>query len=172
MDDSDWKYVEQMDTDGLQHLMSAYGQDIWNLAFLLTKRHHLADDITQDVFIKVYQSIHLFRGASSMKTWLLSITRNIAINYLRTAFMRKVTLTSWISTQGVNASAEKEVLEQSVAEEIWRVVLELPLKLREALILHAKYELSMKEIASVLGVSSTSSGPVGPGGLWLQPQPL
>ncbi len=85
-----------------------------------------------------------------MKTWLLSITRNIAINYMRTAFMRKVTLTSWISSQGVGVSAEKEVLEQSVTEEIWRVVLKLPLKLREVLILHAKYELSMKEMASVL----------------------
>ena len=153
MDETYWKHLERMDSASLQQLMSVYGQEVWNLAFLLTKRHHLADDIAQDVFIKVYESIHLFRGASSIKTWLLSITRNISINYLRTAFVRKVTLTGWITDKGVNASAEKQVVEQSVTEEIWRAVMELPLKLREVLVLHGKYELSMKEIANVLGVS-------------------
>lgn len=153
MDETYWKHLEQMDSASLQRLMSAYGQEVWNLAFLLTKRHHLADDIAQDVFIKAYESIHQFRGASGIKTWLLSITRNISINYLRTAFVRKVTLTGWITDKGVNASAEKQAVEQSVTEEIWRAVMGLPLKLREVLILHGKYELSMKEIANVLGVS-------------------
>jgi len=153
LDESYWKHLGQMDSAGLRQLMLTYGQEVWNLAFLLTKRHHLADDIAQDVFIKAFESIHLFRGASSIKTWLLTITRNTSINYMRTAFMRKVTLTDWITAKGVNASAEKEAMEQTVTEEIWRMVLELPLKMREVLILHGKYELSTKEIAHVLGVS-------------------
>lgn len=153
MEESHWKYIDRLDADSLRQLMTDYGDEVWNLAFLLTKRAHLADDITQDVFLKAYESIHLFRGASSIKTWLLAITRNRSINAMRAAFMRKVTLTGWIGGAGVHASAEKEALELAMRDEIWRAVLELPVKLREALLLHAKYELSIKEIAGILELS-------------------
>lgn len=153
MEESYWKYCESLDSASFHRLMAEYGQDVWNLAFVLTKRHDLADDVTQDVFLKAYKSIGTFRGASSVKTWLLSITRNISINYLRSAFMRKVTLTEWITSKGASPSAEHEMLEQALSEQIWQAVLTMPLKMREVLILHAKYEMTTKEIADLLQMS-------------------
>ncbi len=88
-----------------------------------------------------------------MRTWLLAIIRNVAINYLRAAFVRKVTLTDRTARHGVSPSAEREALERELTDEIWTAVLDMPLKWREVLILHAKYELNMKEIAGVLGIS-------------------
>ncbi|BBI31190.1 hypothetical protein KCTCHS21_05890 [Cohnella abietis] len=105
MEESYWKYCESLDSANFHLLMTQYGQDVWNLAFVLTKRYDLADDVTQDVFLNAYKAIGTFRGASSVKTWLLSITRNISINYLRSAFMRKVTLTEWITSKGTSPSA-------------------------------------------------------------------
>lgn len=154
MENHYWRYIDRMDASALKELMDAYGQDVWNLAYVITRRHDLADDVTQDVFLKAYQSIASFRGASSIRTWLLAMTRNISINYLRTAFMRKVLLVGRSSSvaKGESPSAEQEAARQALASEIWRSVLELPVKLREVLVLHAKYEMTTKEIADALGL--------------------
>jgi RNA polymerase sigma-70 factor, ECF subfamily len=153
LEESYWKHLTVMDAGLLRELMIKYGQEVWNLAFILTKRNDLADDITQEVFLSAYRNIELFRGESSIKTWLLSIARNTSVNYLRSAFMRKVTLMAWVSSKVTSPSAEHEALEQSLSDDIWRIVMKLPLKFREVLILAGKYDMSMKEIAGVLGVS-------------------
>jgi RNA polymerase sigma-70 factor (ECF subfamily) len=148
-----WNYLDKMDATSFRNLMLTYGDDVWNLAFLITKKHDLADDISQDVFLKANQAIGTFRGESSIKTWLLSLTRNISINYLRSAFLRKVTLVEWVSSHVNSPSAEREAMENQLSDEIWRKVFKLPLKLREVLILHAKFELTTKEIADLLKVA-------------------
>jgi len=145
-----WNYMERLDAESLRHLMELYGQDVWNLAFTITKKRDMADDVSQDVFLKVYHAIHTFRGQSSIKTWLLSITRNMAVNHLRSAFIRRVTLMDRVSVEGNSDSAEKEALASQFTHEIWGAVLKLPLKLREVLILHARFELNTKEISEVL----------------------
>ncbi|WP_254639615.1 RNA polymerase sigma factor [Cohnella sp. GbtcB17] len=155
MDESHWSYIENMDAGGLRELMAQYGSEVWNLAFVLTKRRELADDISQDVFLAAYRKIDTFRGASSVRTWLLSITRNTALNRLRSAFMRRVTLMDRIDPRAHEAcpSAESEALRRSLSNEIWGDVMRLPVKLREALVLQARYELSVKEIALLLDLS-------------------
>src|SRR5690606_6717767 len=108
--DQDLRYVEQLDTASFRLLMETHGQEVWNLAFLITKKRDLADDIAQDVFIKAYRNIDTFRGASSIKTWLLVMTRNTAISYTRSAFLRKVMLVDRIAERGGSPSAEQEAL--------------------------------------------------------------
>ena len=77
------KQMTVMDTQTLDKIMNLYGNDIWNYAYFLTKQQALADDIAQDVFIKAYFGIHTFRGQASLKTWLLTITRQTAFRYKR-----------------------------------------------------------------------------------------
>lgn len=149
------KYIVESDDPNLllEDLMNAYGKDVWNYAFSITRRRDWADDITQEVFIKVFRHIHAFRRDASVKTWLLTITRNTAIDFKRSAFFRKVTLTDWIQSSGARASVEQEWMEKAAMNDIWKMVLKLPSKYREALILFAHHQLSMKEIAEVLGVT-------------------
>ncbi len=147
-------------TDGLDRhavldeLMQAYGRDVWNFAFFLTHRRELADDITQDVFVKVFEHIYDFRGQSSVKTWLLAITRNTARDVLRSAWIRRVTLFGTAREHSQTyPSAERETIDKLMTEEVWAVVLKLPRKLREVLLLNSHYGLSMKEMADMLQVS-------------------
>lgn len=134
-------------------LMMTYGKDVWNYAFFMTKRRDLAEDITQDVFVKAYEHLDSFRGGSSVKSWLLSIARNTSLDYLKTAWMRKVQLLpSWFR-EDTQPSAESEWFGSQEKNRIWRLVLELPRKQREVLLLHAHHHLSMKEIAELLGLS-------------------
>jgi RNA polymerase sigma-70 factor (ECF subfamily) len=139
----------------LRELMQTYGRDVWNFAFSLARRSDAADDITQDTFIKVYQKLDSYRGDASIKTWILSITRNTTYDYQRSAFVRKVTLMDYIFdlTQGSQASAEDEVMEQSVTDEVWQKVLSLPAKYREILVLYAHHHLTIAEISNLLDTS-------------------
>lgn len=148
-----WTYAERMDAEGLRELMIAYGQDVWNLAFILTRSRDLADDVSQDVFLKAYRTIDTFRGGSSIRTWLLAIARNTSLNAKRTAFMRRAILMGRVADSRSSPSAEQEAIARRVSDEIWLQVLALPYKLRETLILQAKYEMSIREIAELLKIS-------------------
>ncbi|WP_232463471.1 sigma-70 family RNA polymerase sigma factor [Tumebacillus avium] len=131
-------------------IMAQYGQDVWNLAYTLTRRVDLADDVTQDVFLSIYQKLDTFRGDASLRTWLLRITRNKAYDCRRSYYLRKVTLVDLFIERGQHPSAEQEALGNLVTDDAWAAVLKLPVKYREVLILHAHYNMTNAEIAVVL----------------------
>jgi RNA polymerase sigma-70 factor, ECF subfamily len=153
LNDEQLRYLSSLDPDTFRGVMLTYGQEVWNYAYFLTGRPELADDISQDVFLSVYRSIASYQGQSTFKTWLFAITRNTAVNYRRSAFFRRVALTGWISGTGTAPSAESETLRHLLTDEIWETVMKLPLKLREVLVLDAKYEMTIREIAELLGIS-------------------
>ncbi|KOR88081.1 RNA polymerase sigma factor [Paenibacillus solani] len=137
----------------LSDWMDSYGQDVWNYAFFLTKRKDAADDISQDVFMKALKHWNDFQGRSSVKTWLLTITRNLSLNYLKSSFVTRVSLIGWITSKQTEPSAEKEFMDAAAVSQIWKFVMELPPKYREVLILESHYQLPRKEMAQLLGIS-------------------
>ncbi len=137
----------------LDQLMKAYGKDVWNFALMLTRNRDLADDIAQDVFLKVYEKLPEFRGQSSVKTWILTITRHAALDHMRSSWVRKVMLLDFLPGGPSHPSAEKELLRKLQSEEVWHAVLSLPLKLREPLLLVCHYGMTMEEAAGLLGVA-------------------
>ena len=126
---------------------------MYGIIHLLLRKIHLSDDITQDVFIKVFKNWNSFRKESSIKTWILKITRNTAINYLKSSYFKKDIFNRIFSDDKQSLSAEQEFFKQEEMNDVWKVVLELPKKHREIIILDAKYELSYEEMAETLGVS-------------------
>lgn len=146
-------YGQRLDHHSFQELMEVYSNDVWHFAYMLIGRRDLADDITQDVFLRVYLQFHNFRGGSSFKTWLFAITRRVAVDYRRTAFFRRVILTSIPESKESQQSAELEALDALELTEFWNTVLKLPRKWREVLILDGKHDLSIKEIALLLGIA-------------------
>lgn len=137
----------------LEDMMTEFGEDIWNFAYFLTRRHDAADDIAQDVFLTAYNRMYTFRGEASVKSWLLSIARNKSLNYLRSAFIRRTVLMGAYKAEGSTASAEQVVFERMASREIWDTVMMLPRKHREVLLLAYHYQLKMEEIAAALGLS-------------------
>ncbi|MBC6973173.1 sigma-70 family RNA polymerase sigma factor [Bacillus sp. Xin] len=147
------KVIENCNHDEIDYVIREHWQDVWNYSFIITKDTHLSDDITQEVFIKVFKKWNSFRNESSVKTWLLKITRNTALNYLKSSYFKRISLVSFFRNDKEYPSAEKQFLEKETMNEVWDSVLKLPQKHREVLILDAKYELSYDEIAETLGVS-------------------
>ncbi|KRF13720.1 hypothetical protein ASG93_13785 [Paenibacillus sp. Soil787] len=140
----------------LHDLMLAYGQDVWNFAFSLTGQRNLADDIRQDVFVKAFNKLETFRGDSSPKLWLLSITRHVAFDYRKSMFLRKVCLVEYITEKTTSQSAEKEYFKNCLIKDTWQVVLSLPVKLREVMVLYIHHQLSIEEIGELLDISESA----------------
>ncbi|WP_241158267.1 RNA polymerase sigma factor [Cohnella candidum] len=147
------KYVSHIHAGTLQELMAEHGRDVWNYAFFLTRNRHAADDVSQDVFLQAFLHIASFRGQSSMRTWLFSIARNKAANYRKSAFIRKVTLVDFLYPVVSEKSAEEQYMNQAFTDSIWELVLKLPPKYREVLVLDARYDMPLTEISLLLGVT-------------------
>ena len=71
------------DEDAFAQLMELYAQGVYTLIVRITRCEEDAEELTQDVFIKVYNHIGKFAGKSSFSTWLYRIAYNIAISYSR-----------------------------------------------------------------------------------------
>lgn len=147
------KYAEQINNTELCMLMNEYGNEVWRYAYAITGNGEQAKDIAQEVFIKAYYKIDTFRGQSSFKTWLLTITRNIAINEMRSRYFRKILLIEHVKYREAVQSAEVAYMESQSAADICAIIMKLSRKLREVLVLDLEHELSMQEMAQLLNLS-------------------
>jgi RNA polymerase sigma-70 factor (ECF subfamily) len=66
-----------------EELYEKYHQDLFNFLFYMVRNREQAEDLVQEVYIKVLRSYGRFEGKSSEKTWLLSIARHVAIDFFR-----------------------------------------------------------------------------------------
>ncbi|MFF2481477.1 RNA polymerase sigma factor [Paenibacillus sp. NPDC058071] len=147
------KYIESVGEAELSELMNRYGDDVWRYAYAITRDREQASDIAQEVFIKAYYSLHTFKGRSTFKTWLLTITRNQAINVRRSSYFRKVLLLESVRRREVAPSAEADYMGRQSTDDIWTIIMQLPRKLREVLVLDLQQDMTMKEIAELLELS-------------------
>ncbi|MBS4173317.1 RNA polymerase sigma factor SigX [Bacillus sp. FJAT-49736] len=66
-----------------KEIYNKYHQDLFQFLIYMVKNRDVAEDLTQEVYIRVLKSYHHFEGKSSEKTWLFSIARNVAIDHFR-----------------------------------------------------------------------------------------
>lgn len=153
----EYEYLRYLSSDvgynALDRMMLDFGKDVWNYAFFLTRDRHASDDISQEVFLRAFRSVKDFRGESTLKTWLLKITRNLSYNYRNSAFLQRVTLFEWVRRSETVTSAESDFIDREAANDIWRIILRLPLNFREVLLLDIQHDMTIQEMAGVLGVS-------------------
>lgn len=116
-----------------------YKDYIYRTCILYLKDHHLAEDCTQNVFVKVYRKQKSYKGKSSLKTW---ITR-ICINCCRDMLRKQKEEDNLDETLPEKESDDTEQLVVSEA------VMSLPLQFREIVILYYYREFTMKEIAEI-----------------------
>ncbi|WP_369385783.1 sigma-70 family RNA polymerase sigma factor [Mesobacillus boroniphilus] len=109
----------------LSWLMDEYGDKIIRLAYTYVRSHQAAEDITQEVFLKCYEKMHLFRGDSSYKTWLYKITVNKCKDYLKSWSYKNIIFTElFVSFQeSFFPAADTQFFTNSVKEEVARKVL-------------------------------------------------
>ncbi|NOZ60536.1 MAG: sigma-70 family RNA polymerase sigma factor [Calditrichaeota bacterium] len=154
------------DINAFKRLFEKYQTSVFNLCFRFAKNREEAEDLCQEVFLKIFQAAHTFRQQSRLSTWIYRITVNLCLNY-----NRQKNRYSWFSLQDlvkaknssehdiedVTLTNPEENLEIFEREKIvQRAIQSLPKNQRIALVLQRYEELSVKEIAEILDCSESS----------------
>lgn len=134
--------------------MDHHGEDIKRLIYTYVRNYSVVDDLSQEVFVKVYRNLHHFRGDSELKTWIYRIAINICKDYLRSFKYKIQQLVQPLLTGG--EQTETKVLMAEEQQELAAIVMTLPLKYREVLILHYYRDFSVEEISELLGVNKNT----------------
>ncbi|MFB6465510.1 sigma-70 family RNA polymerase sigma factor [Cytobacillus sp. Hz8] len=137
----------------IDELMTQFGQEILQLVFSYVKNREIAEDLTQDIFVKCYKSLDTYKGQSKIRTWLWRIAINHCKDYLKSWYNRKVMITD---TEPNQSTSSNDIVEQSVIQKdedrmLVSAVMDLPIKYREIIYLYYFEERSIKEIASMIG---------------------
>jgi RNA polymerase sigma-70 factor (ECF subfamily) len=138
----------------IESLIRQYGNDVLRTAYMYVKDIHTAEDIFQDVFIKVNQKLSGFEGNSSIKTWIIRITINTCKDYLKSAWNRRVVpMMEYQEDAIVSESDYKEVEQQDTNQLIKKTVLSLPEKYRDVVICVYFQDMTITEAARTLGIA-------------------
>ncbi|MBV8830236.1 MAG: sigma-70 family RNA polymerase sigma factor [Acidobacteriaceae bacterium] len=124
----------------------------YNLAHLLTRNQHDAEDIVQEAFLRALRSFDSFVPGRDGRAWLLAIVRNCFRSWLKRNRSNAATLplNDESSVIGTWSDPEAELIKSANSQVIGKALEELPLEYREILILRELEDLSYKEIAQII----------------------
>ncbi|WP_342505070.1 sigma-70 family RNA polymerase sigma factor [Sporosarcina sp. FSL K6-2383] len=142
----------------MDEIMSRYGQDILRLVYSYVNNKELAEDLTQDIFVKCYKSLHTYKGRSSLRTWLWRIAINHCKDFLKSWYNKHVVITEEqpISHRTTKEMVEEVVIQKEEDDQLIAALMALPIKYREVIYLFYYEELLIKEIA-VITVASVNT---------------
>ncbi len=145
---------QQGDRAAFQLLFETYKDKVFSIAVYSSGDRALADDITQQIFLKLFTAIRQFRGESEFTTWLYRLVVNACLDERR----RRRRLLPWGETvamrkAGERKPQEKQYARREVSEAVQAAIGELKPKFRLPILLKYIEGLSYEEIASVMGCS-------------------
>ena len=141
-------------------LVDRYQSKVFTTIYLIVKDQAVAEDLLQDVFVKVVQTIHSDRYSEEGKfqPWLMRIAHNLAIDYFRKAKRYPTILMEdgsnlFNSLMFAEASIEEHRMKAETLEMVKKLIEELPEAQKEVLVMRHYLDMSFQEIADQTGVS-------------------
>jgi RNA polymerase sigma-70 factor (ECF subfamily) len=136
-------------------IVRQYRRKVFNVAYKFVGKHDEAEDLTQDIFLKIFKSLDTFDRRANFQTWLISVSRNLCIDHYRSVRKERETIDRDVDTAELAPSAPGQSqmarLEQRDRVELLRQALgALPKTLRTAVLMRDLQELSYHEIAEAL----------------------
>jgi RNA polymerase sigma-70 factor (ECF subfamily) len=146
------------DKVAFEQLVRLYSKYVYTNAFFILRDSHEAEDVSQEVFVKVYLSIKNFRGLSSFKTWIRKLTVNTCIDKLRVkskSLDKKISLESFednyeIVFTKLDHNIEKNFITRETVKEVLGIIVEMDETYRIPLILRDLQDYSYIEISDLI----------------------
>lgn len=141
-------------------LVDRYQSKVFTTIYLIVKDQYVAEDLLQDVFVKVVQTIHSDRYSEEGKfqPWLMRIAHNLAIDYFRKSKRYPTILMEdgsnlFNTLMFAEASVEDHRVKEETLEMVKKLIEELPEAQKEVLVMRHYLDMSFQEIADQTGVS-------------------
>ena len=160
--DSDSQLVERClagEQAAWEDLVKTHTRRVYSICYRFTNRDNEAQDLTQDVFLRIFKTLASFRaGEGSFTVWLTRLTRNLLIDHYRRTKLERVTdpiedqLPILEEKTALHARTDGMLAGREASELLQSGLQKLSPELREAVILRDLEELEYKEIAKVLDV--------------------
>ena len=147
------KAAAKGDINAFQQLFERHQRKIYALVWRLAGDSAMADDLTQEVFIKLWDVLDSFRGESKFSTWLHTVATRVAISELRKQ-------RNWQHLQLTDASDYAEQLTHDEAPDLGtldRLMLRLPPQTRAVFVLHCIEGLRHEDVAQELSIAVGTS---------------
>ncbi len=138
-----------------ERIVRQHWRKVFNVAYKFVGKHDEAEDLTQDIFLKIFKSLDTFDRRANFQTWLISVSRNLCIDHYRSVRKERETIDRDVDANELTPASVDPgpiaVLEQRDRVTLLRDALAaLPDTLRTAVVMRDIQELSYQEIADRL----------------------
>jgi RNA polymerase sigma-70 factor, ECF subfamily len=130
---------------------------VFNVAYKFVGKHDEAEDLTQDIFLKIFKALSTFDRRANFQTWIISISRNLCIDHYRSVRKERQMIAREVDTDDLQpASTDRGPYHAAEHQDLRGMLRQalhaLPVTLRTAVVLRDLQELSYQEIADQLGL--------------------
>jgi len=138
-----------------EQIVRQHWRKVFNVAYKFVGKHDEAEDLTQDIFLKIFKSLNTFDRRANFQTWLISISRNLCIDHYRSVRKERETIDRDVDANELSPLSHDPgpvaALEQQDRVQLLKQAMaELPDTLRTAVLMRDIQELSYQEIATAL----------------------
>ena len=146
--------VQRGEMAAFQELVEKYKHKVFYMALDMTGNHHDAEDLSQEVFMKVFTAIKDFRGEAKLSSWLYRIAMNTCIDKTRRKHLKLVDIDERVYEQATTArNPEQQLHARATQDQIEQALQKLPPRQRLIFTMRHYNELMLKEIAESLRIS-------------------
>jgi RNA polymerase sigma factor (sigma-70 family) len=136
-------------------IVKTYWRKVFNVAYKFVGRHDEAEDLAQEIFLKIFKSLSTFDRRANFQTWLISVSRNLCIDHYRSVRKERETIDRDVDagqlTPAAPGPSPMAALEQRDRVVLLRdALLKLPPTLRTAVVMRDIQERTYQEIADTL----------------------
>ncbi len=152
--------LQDGDDTAFDILLARYKRPVINFIYRMLNDAAAAEDVAQEVFVKVYRHIHRFNPGKGTKfsTWLFQIARNQTLDAIRYRSRRPLEFRDLSENEAADlaatpSTAAARLLQEEQVATVARAIQKLPAKQRTAIVLTVYQEMSQVEISAVMGCS-------------------
>ena len=160
--------VREGDDSGFSILIEKYRKQIVHFMFRMSRNQAVAEELAQEVFLRVYRSRQTYRAEAKFSTWLYRIATNLGVNHARDTKYERTAQNVYLDQPDAETgttpdvadstlSVEQELVREERLKAIRKHVMALPERQRNAVLMHKYQEMDYKEIGEVLKLSESAT---------------
>jgi RNA polymerase sigma-70 factor (ECF subfamily) len=160
--------VREGDDSGFSILIEKYRKQIVHFMFRMSRNQAVAEELAQEVFLRVYRSRQTYRAEAKFSTWLYRIATNLGVNHARDTKYERTAQNVYLDQPDPETGTSPDVadstpnVEQDLVRDermqaIRKHVMALPERQRSAVLMHKYQEMDYKEIGQILKLSESAT---------------